>query len=56
MTKTIQELTDNLQNIAHSGDAQKNIYVKRLDAYYKISGVKKVVSGDETYYVIETEV
>lgn len=40
MTKTIQNLNNNLQDVAHSGHAQDEIYIKVLDAVYKIGDIK----------------
>ena len=56
MKKTIQEITNNLQDIAHSGFAQSNIYVKVLDAVYKIDDVKPYNEPDgKVFFVINTK-
>ena len=56
MRKTLQELTAELQTIAHNGHAQDCVYIKILDGIYKIKDIKKIVAGNETYFVIDTEV
>ena len=56
MTKIMRELATELQTQCHEGESHKQIKVKVLDAYYNIGSIKKVVAGDETYFVIETEV
>ena len=55
-TKTMRELATELQTHCHEGETNRKVMIKVLDTYYKISGIKKVISGDETYFVIETEV
>ena len=35
----IQQITNKLQDIGHSGDADKKIYIKVLDSYYKVYSV-----------------
>ena len=57
MTKTIQKLNNNLQDVAHSGHAQDEIYIKVLDAVYKIGDIKpyeKPISGKK-FWVIEAK-
>lgn len=56
MTKILRDITTELQTHCHEGESDKKLKIQVLDAYYNISGIKKVVSGDETYFVIETEV
>lgn len=56
MTKILRDITTELQTQCHNGESHAKIKVKILDAYYDISGIKKVVAGDETYFVIETDV
>lgn len=56
MTKILRDITTELQTQCHEGESNKQIKVKVLDAYYNIGSIKKVVAGDETYFVIETEV
>ena len=56
MTTILRDITTELQTQCHNGESHSKIKVKILDTYYDISGIKKVVSGDETYFVIETEV
>lgn len=56
MTKILRDITTELQTHCHDGESNKKLKVKVLDAYYDITAIKKVVSGDETYFVIETEV
>ena len=51
----IQKLTDKLQNIGHSGDADKKVYIKVLDSYYKVGNVQCTVNGDKTLYAIKAE-
>ena len=54
----LQKLTGDLQNICHEGDADKDIYIQILDAYYKVGDIQKVQTGnDEEYaFVIKAEV
>ena len=56
----IQKLNGELQNIAHSGHAQDFIYIKILDAYYKIGGIEKVITrfddNERVSFVIKAEV
>ena len=60
MTKTIQELNCSLQDIAHSGHAQDEIYVKIQDGFYKIKNIQKEIiesnSIEKTVFFIDTEV
>ena len=56
MTKTIQELNNNLQDIAHSGHAQDDIYIKVLDAIYKIDDINAYDKPDgKSFFVINTK-
>lgn len=56
MKKLLRDVTTELQTHCHEGESDKKLKVKVLDAYYDIAAIKKVISGDETYFVIETEV
>ena len=51
----VQQITNKLQDIGHSGDADKEIYIKVLDSYYKVGNVQRVVVGDKTVYAIKAE-
>ena len=37
-------------------ERDRKLKIKILDAYYDVGSIKKVEAGDETYFVIETEV
>lgn len=52
---TIQEITNRLQDIGHSGEADKTVYIQILDAFYKIGKIQRVISGDKTAYVIKAD-
>lgn len=56
MTKTMRDISTELQTHCHEGESNKKLKIKVLDAYYNIGAIKKIVAGDETYFVIETEV
>ena len=56
MKKLLRDVTTELQTHCHDGESNKVLKVKILDAYYDIAAIKKVEAGDETYFVIETEV
>lgn len=56
MKKLLRDITTELQTHCHDGESNKVLKVKILDAYYDIAAIKKVKAGDETYFVIETEV
>ena len=51
----VQEITNKLQDIGHSGDADKQIYIKVLDSYYKVGDIQSVIVGNKTVYVIKAE-
>lgn len=51
----IQKLTNILQDIAHSGEADKKLCIKILDSYYDVGNVESVVIGDKTVYAIKAE-
>lgn len=51
----IQKLTNILQDIAHSGEADKKVCIKILDGIYKVGDVQRVVIGDKTVYAIKAE-
>ena len=56
MTKTIQNLNNNLQDIAHSGHAQDGVYIRVLDAIYKIDDIKPYNDPcGKTFFVINTK-
>ena len=52
---TIQKLTGDLQNICHSGESEKDIFIRVLDSFYKVGDVESVVIGDKTVYAIKAE-
>ena len=52
----IQKLTNVLQDIGHSGNADKKIKIAILDAFYEVGEIHRVESGNEVYFVIDTEV
>ena len=61
MKKTLQELTAELQTIAHNGYAQDCVYIKILDVIYKIKDIQKNIitkkdNSEETIIVIDTTV
>ena len=56
MTKDLREITTELQTHCHEGESNRKLKIKILDAYYDVGAIKKVKAGDETYFVIETEV
>ena len=51
----VQKITNKLQDIGHSGDADKKIYIKVLDSYYKVGDIQRVTVGDKTVYAIKAE-
>lgn len=56
MTKVLREITTELQTHCHEGESNRKLKIKVLDAYYDVGSIKKIETGDETYFVIETEV
>ena len=56
MKKTLRDITTELQTHCHEGESDRNVKIKILDAYYDIGDIKKVVSGNETYFVIDTKI
>lgn len=56
MKKTLRDITTELQTHCHNGESEKKLKIKILDAFYDIGEIKKVVSGNETYFVIDTEI
>ena len=56
MKKTLRDITTELQTYCHNGESEKKLKIKILDAFYDIGDIKKVVSGNETYFVIDTEI
>ncbi len=56
MKKTLRDITTEFQTHCHEGESNSKVKVKILDAYYDISDIKKIVAGNETYFVIDTEV
>ena len=56
MKKTLRDITTEFQTQCHEGESDKKIKIKVLDAYYDIADIKKIVAGNETYFVIDTEV
>ena len=55
MAKILREITTECQTHCHEGESNSKVKVKILDAYYDIAAIKKIVAGNETYFVIETE-
>lgn len=51
----LRELTTDMQTWCHCGDSGAEVYVKILDAHYKVKGLKRYHSEtlDKTYFVIE---
>lgn len=45
MTKTVGNVATDLQTIAHEGFADIPVYIKRLDAMYKVGKVKLENNG-----------
>ena len=56
MKKTLREITTELQTQCHEGESERKLKIKILDAYYDIGEIKKVVAGNEVYFIIEAEV
>lgn len=56
MKKTLRDLTTECQTHCHEGESNSKVKIKILDAYYEIAAIKKIVAGNETYFVIDTEV
>ena len=53
MSKTVGGLGTDLQTIAHSGEATKEIVIKVLDSFYRVGDIKKITQGELTVYAIE---
>lgn len=51
----IQKLTNRLQDIGHSGDADKTVKIMVLDGIYDVGNIRRVESGDKIYFVIDAE-
>lgn len=46
-------LGTDLQTIAHSGEATKEVVIKVLDSFYRVGDIKKITQGELTVYAIE---
>ncbi len=55
MSKILRDITTECQTHCHEGESNSKVKIKILDAYYDIAAIKKIVAGNETYFVIETE-
>ena len=55
--KTLCELSTEAQTWCHLGDSESEIYVKILDAYYRVKGLQRVHvdCADKTVFIISTE-
>ena len=55
---TLRELTTESQTWCHCGESDAEVYVKILDAHYKVSSIQRVHidCADKTVFVINTEV
>lgn len=51
----VQEITNKLQDIGHSGEAEKPVFIKVLDSFYKVGDIQRVDVGDKTVYAIKAE-
>ena len=49
----LRELTTELQTHSHNGDALCEAMIKIHDAYYKIKGIERTVSGNKVVFLIE---
>lgn len=56
MKKTLRDITTEFQTHCHEGESNARVKVKILDAYYEVADIKKIMAGNDTYFVIETEV
>ncbi len=54
--KTLRDITTEFQTHCHEGESNARVKVKILDAYYEVADIKKIMAGNDTYFVIETEV
>ena len=54
----LRELTTESQTWCHHGESNAEVYVKVLDAYYKVSDIRRFQSdcNDKSVFIINTEV
>jgi len=56
----LQELTNKMQDLCHSGHSQDSVYVKVLDAVYKIDRIHREViktsEEEKNVFFLDTEV
>lgn len=55
MKKTLRDITTIFQTHCHEGESNKLLKIKVLDAFYDIGDIKKVTTGNETYFVLEAD-